>query len=169
VLAVAVFLSSLSWLAILRREFVPKAPGWAWLCAVITLGVGTGLPVVLRPAKFYQIAILSGVAFEMAALLCLTLAICRRDAKRRWLALASLCVGLAAGSRPTLIPGGLVALLLVAVWLWRKDGETAGNRGQLGRLVLTALGPVGFCLAAIGWYNWMRYDSPFEFGLHYQL
>ena len=29
--------------------------------------------------------------------------------------------------------------------------------------------PLLISLAAMGWYNWARFDSPLEFGLHYQL
>lgn len=168
-LASAAFLLALAWLAVLRREFFPAAGGLAWIVVTLTLGLGTGLPVVLRPAKFYQIAILSGLACSIAALLCLTLALRRPAWRLRWLAVASLAVGLAAGSRPNLIPGSLLGLGVVAGWLLREAWRSGKKIKEVGLLVLAAGAPVGACFAAIGWYNWMRFDSPFEFGLHYQL
>jgi hypothetical protein len=29
--------------------------------------------------------------------------------------------------------------------------------------------PLVFGAIALGWYNWARFDSPFEFGMRYQL
>jgi hypothetical protein len=168
-LASAAFLLALAWLAWLRREFFPSAGGWAWIIVTLALGLGTGLPVVLRPAKFYQIAILSGLACSIAALLCLTLALRRPAWRLRWLALGSLALGLAAGSRPNLIPGGLLGLAVVVVWLLRDDFAAENKWLRAARTALAASVPVGACFAAIGWYNWMRFDNPFEFGLHYQL
>lgn len=169
ILATAVLLTALGWLAMLRREFLPVVSPTYWLAATITLGLGAGLPVVLRPAKFYQVAILSGVTFMLSALLCLTLALRRPSWGRFWIALAGLSVGLAAGSRPTLIPGGILAVAVAVVWLWRKAPSADASWTRGWKLAAAAFAPMGACFAAIGWYNWARYDSPFEFGLHYQL
>ncbi|HVZ65811.1 MAG TPA: hypothetical protein VG936_14690 [Lacunisphaera sp.] len=156
---------SLGWLRTLRREFFPAAGGTARVVAVLLLGLGAGYAVVLRRPLFYEIAILSGVAATMGGLWCLTLALRRPEYAVRWLAGASACAGLAAGSRPTLIPGAVLAVGFVTAFLWwrRRPG------GMGWRLVAAAAGPLALMLAGLAWYNWARFDNPFEFGLHYQV
>lgn len=51
ILATAALLTALGWLALLRREFLPVVSPTYWFAATITLGLGAGLPVVLRPAN----------------------------------------------------------------------------------------------------------------------
>jgi hypothetical protein len=167
-LAAAAFALSVGWLRTLQQRFFPQAGGWFWPMAILLLGVGTGYPVVLRRPLFYEIAILSGVVCSMGGLWCLTLAILRSGQSVRWLGLASLGAGLAAGSRPTLIPGAVLAVGLVAAHLWWRD---RGIRGAAGgwRIILAAGLPLGVCGAGLAWYNWARFGNPLEFGLHYQL
>jgi hypothetical protein len=170
-LASLAFLLSVGWLAALRRHFFPGAGGIYWLAAVVVLAVASGYPVVLRRPMFYEIAILSGLAFSLGGLWCLTLALVRRDQAVWWLGVASLCAGLAAGSRPTLIPGAVLAValaaLLVAWCEWRERRPLTA--GRVLRLSLAAVLPAGICGLGLAWYNWARFDSPFDFGLLHQL
>ncbi|HTL69061.1 MAG TPA: hypothetical protein VL200_15455 [Lacunisphaera sp.] len=164
-LASAAFALSVGWLRALRRSFFPQVGGSTWAAAVLLLGLGTGYAVVLRRPMFYEIAIFSGVAATLGCLWCLTLALCRAENAGRWLALASACAGLAAASRPTLIPGAVLAVGSVALAIGRRGRRS----GAPVRLLAAAAGPLGLMLAALAWYNWARFDNPFEFGLHYQV
>ena len=170
-LAAAAFLLSVGWLAALRRHFFPEVGGIYWVAAVVLLAVATGYPVVLRRPLFYEIAILSGVAFSLGGLWCLTLALLRREQAVRWLAAASLCAGLAAGSRPTLIPGAVLAVGLAALLVgwreWRERRALAAGRAL--RLSLAAVLPAGICGLGLAWYNWARFGSPLDFGLLHQV
>ncbi len=160
ILASLMFLAGALWLWVLRREFFPQVSGPVWLATALAFGLGTGLPVAVRPAKFYQVAAFSGGAWMLTGLVCLTLAVTRR--RLAWLALGSVCVGLASGSRPTLVPGGVLALVVVVAWLWRDSGSRQ-------KLLVAGFGPVVALGVALAWYNWARFDNPFEFGLHFQL
>lgn len=168
-LAALAFGLSVGWLGTLRRHFFPGSGTVAWLLAVVLLGLGTGYAVVIRRPLFYEVAIFSGVACTMGGFWCLTLAVLRRGQAGRWLGAASLCAGLAAGSRPTLVPGALLALGLTAGYVWWRDRSPVGSGRFLGRVLLTASGPVGLMLAGLAWYNWARFGNPLEFGLHYQV
>ena len=169
-LAAAALLALVAWLGVLRRELFPRTAGGIWLAAVAALGLGCGLPVVLRRSLFYEVAIVSGLLWTAAGLLCLTLAGIRPGRSRRWLALASAAAGLAAGSRPTLIPGALAALTLMAGWCWwRGDGRPGGAGRRTLAIGAATFVPVGACLAGLAWYNWARFGNPFEFGLNYQV
>ena len=169
-LAATALLVAAAWLGLLRREFFARGGRGVWLAVVVAWGLGSGLPVVLRRTLFYEVAIVSGLLWTTASLLCLTLAAVRPGRSRRWLALAGACAGLAAGSRPTLIPGALVALALMAGWCWRRgDGGADGAGRRALRVFAAPLAPAGACLVALAWYNWARFGNPFEFGLNYQV
>ena len=153
-----------AWLRVLQRRFFPDTGSGPWLASILALALASGLPVVLRRPLFYEVAILSGLACSFAALLCMTLALLRRERAPSWLALASMGVGFAAGSRPSLIPGALAALGLVTVaTAWRARAE-----GRSLRTLVAGFLPAAVCLAGLAGYNWARFGSPFEFGLHYQ-
>lgn len=170
-LAVAAFLLSVGWLGTLRRHFFPGIGGIYWVAAVVLLAVAPAYPVVLRRPMFYEIAILSGLACSLGGLWCLTLALLRREQAVRWLAAGSVCAGLAAGSRPTLIPGAVLAVGLAAVltgWReWRERRQLAAGRAL--RLSLAAVLPAGLCGLGLAWYNWARFGSPLDFGLLHQV
>jgi len=165
------YLLSLGWLGTLQRRFAPATGFWFWPLAALMLGIAAGYPVVLRRPIFYEIAILAGVTCNMAGLWCLTLALLRRAQAVRWLALASLCAGLAAGSRPTLTPGAVLAVGAAAFavgWLEVRDG-TGLTRRRVLRLGLAAVLPAGLCGAMLAWYNWARFGSPWDFGILHQV
>ncbi len=164
------FAFSVGWLVALRRRVAAGVPGWYWLAAVAALGIAAGYPVVLRRPLFYEVAILANIAFTMAGLWCLTMVWLRSEKPLRWLAAASLCAGLAIGSRPTVGPGALLALGAVAIWVcWqRRRVKPEASAGCLLRVGIAAGGPVVLCLTALAWYNWARFGNPIEFGLSYQ-
>lgn len=162
---------SLGWLRTLQRHFLPEPPLWFWPLAVLMLGFGTGYPVVLRRPLFYEIAIFSGVACSMGGLWALSLAVLRREQAVRWLACGSLCAGLAAGSRPTLTPGAVLAVALAAgLILWAESRHQPGWPVRRAvRLGLAAVVPAALCGAALAWYNWARFGNPLDFGLLHQV
>lgn len=162
-LAAVAFLVALAWLAVMRREFFPRVNGVTWTVAVAALGLANGVPVVLRRPLFYEVAVTAGWLWSAAGFYFLTWAMLRPARAGRWLAAASVCAGLAVGSRPTIIAGASVALAITTWWLVRRA------RDQILRLVLAAALPLGAAVIALLWYNWARFENPLEFGLHHQL
>lgn len=171
-LASLAYLLSIGWLRTLRNQICPEGGrgfhGWV---AIALLGLAPAYPVVLRRPLFYEVAILSGLVCTFGGLWCLTLALTRGRKRHWWLAGGSLLAGLAAGSRPTLIPGALLAVALTAGMLgwqaWREGGRLDWRAGL--RLVLAAILPAGICGAGLAWYNWARFDNPLDFGLLHQV
>ena len=162
-LAAGAFLIALAWLAGMRREFFPRVNGWTWMVAVAALGLANGVPMVLRRPLFYEVAVTAGWLWSAAGLYFLTKALLQSERAIRWLAAASVCAGLAVGSRPTLIAGGTVALAGATWWLVRR------SRGDTVRLIAAATLPLGAAVISLLWYNWARFENPLEFGLHHQL
>jgi len=157
------FCFSLASLRLLARRFVPDAPRWMLGAAALALAAGNALPFTLRRVAIYESAITAGYCFSFIALY-LVLTGLRDDVRPRRLALASLFVGFAVGSRPTMAVWGL-GLLVIAVILWRR----LPDRRERVRTAGALLGPVAAIGVLLLWYNVARFGSPMDFGQGYQL
>jgi hypothetical protein len=133
-------------------------------CAMLSLALGIWIPFMLRRPSFYEAAISGAYCFSALGLLMLWQGL---GSPRRisfcWLALASLSFGLAAGCRLSHI---FNIIPLAAAWLFilRKSSGPDAFAAFLCLLI-----PWACCLAGIMAYNYARFGSPFESGLHYQL
>ena len=152
--------------AIWRRYF-PEASVWVATAGILTLGLATGMLEVLARCDVYEVAISCGYAFTMLALAAIWCALHEPKRQVWWLLLASLAYGLAIGSRPSLLFGVIILLMPVAQ-AWRAAAEP-GSRRRVGLLLVAAVGPVMLIGLGLMLYNTLRFDSPFEFGWHYQL
>jgi hypothetical protein len=79
----------------------------------------------------------------------------------RWLGAASLAYGLAVGSRPSLLFGAVI-LLAPVVQAWRE-------RRRVWPMLAAATVPITLIGLGLMLYNELRFDSPLEFGMRYQL
>jgi hypothetical protein len=84
-----------------------------------------------------------------------------------WMGCAGLLYGLCVGARPNYFLSGL-ALLVPVVYLAVRIPPGRRLLGFLRLCAWTAL-PAAACGAGLLWYNWARFGSPGEFGMHYQL
>jgi hypothetical protein len=130
------------------------------------LAVGTFIPYQLRLGYHYQVALGGAYLFTGLAFLSLVHAFTHPTGRPKWLALASLCFGLAAGCRLNFgLSGFLLAFLGIMIgratgWKW--------DRALWARGIAISL-PFAACIAALGWYNYIRFDTPFTFGVDYQV
>jgi Flp pilus assembly protein TadD len=149
------------------RRYFPEVSIWVVAAGTLALGLATGTLEVLSRCDVYEVAMSCGFAFTMLALAAIWCAL--HEPKRRvlWLLLASLAYGLAIGSRPSLL-FGIIILLIPVAQAWRAATEP-GSRRRAGLLLVAAVGPVLLIGLGLMFYNFLRFDSPFEFGWHYQL
>ena len=134
--------------------------------AVLVLAAGNGGVFLLRGFGPHEVAIGAGAAFLLVGLGCLLRGTIERPGSVRWLAGGSACVGLAIGSRWTLLPALAVPALISVGYLTRRlprDGASARSV-QLGLLA-----PVTLAVASLLAYNAARFGSPLETGIRYQL
>jgi hypothetical protein len=150
---------ALGTLRVLLREF-DGVPLWMGILAAAVLVCSTTVPFILRRPTVYETAIASGFCFVMAGVMIAVQTIARRRASLGWLALMSLCFGLAVGSRPPLIATGLV---LVPVYLALRSVSPRRP------LIAALAGPFGACLLLLAAYNVARFGNPLEVGQSYQL
>ena len=155
------FLASVYLLRSLWRSYFAEVSVWVVAAGTLALGLATGVPVMLARCDVYEVAISCGYALTMLALAAIWKA--AHEPKRRcwWLAAASLAYGLAVGARPSLLFGAVILLAPVAQ-CWRE------RRTVLAPLLAAAV-PIALIGLGLMLYNALRFDSPFEFGIRYQL
>jgi hypothetical protein len=158
-LAIVGLAFALGTLRVLLRHF-DSLPLWMGTLAAAVLVCSTAIPFLLRRPAVYEEAIAGGFCFAMAGVYVAVRTIAKRDASCGALALMSLCFGLAAGSRPTLVALGL---LLVPVYLVLRT--TRPHKP----LLLALAAPFGMCLLLLLAYNVVRFGNPLEVGQSYNL
>jgi hypothetical protein len=136
------------------------APLWMCVLAGLTLACASPIPYILRFPLVYHEEILGAYCFAMAGVWCGVTAVAQRRASPKRLAIMSLCLGLAMGSRVTL---GATALLLVPVYVALRS--THPRR----RLALALGAPFGVCLLLLLAYNQARFGDPLQYGAIYQI
>jgi tetratricopeptide (TPR) repeat protein len=150
------------------RRYFPAASIWAATAGMLTLGLAIGTQKVLMLwCNVYEVAMVCGFAFTMLSLAAIWRALHESKRKVLWLLMASLAYGLAVGSRPSLLFGVIILLMPVAQ-AWRAAADSSSRR-RVGLLLAAAVGPVTVIGLGLMLYNNLRFDSPFEFGWHYQL
>jgi tetratricopeptide (TPR) repeat protein len=156
------FLASLGILHGLWRRYFPQVGIAVAALLAAALALATSAPILLQKADVWEVPIACGYALTMLALGAVWRALHDEAGRGRWLAAAGLAMGLAIGSRPSLLFGA--AIVLVPVF-WTPGGRPA----RPGRLLLCALGPLVLCGLAMMAYNALRFSGPFDFGEQYQL
>jgi hypothetical protein len=157
------------WRDVMRRHF-PAAGGGVFVLGLVVLGLGNMVAVMLRRAAFWEVPIAGAYFFT---------AVCFWGAHRAastwknpavYLAIASLALGLAIGSRPGWVftAVGISFFGLALALVWRSPGESWFS-GRTIRLVLAGGAPVALCVAGALLYNYLRFDDPMQFGTIYQL
>lgn len=132
------------------------------LVGIVLFGLSNFAPFVLRRPAVYEVAVSSGFFFSSGALYWLLCGIEGQRPRQSFLALASLFLGLAAGSRPHHLLAGPF-LLAGYVYVVRRPHA----RGWTTALSLG--GPLASCVVALLVYNHARFGAWLEFGQTYIL
>jgi len=172
--AVGMFCSASVWtgmallLAIRRRHF-PEAPFVALLAGWICLAWATPLILLVEGPQFYQVPISCAIFLQALMLGAVYRAIHSREHPMIWMAAAGLLLGLAIGARPNYLAEFVVLLVPILILSRRKATEPKGKGAGLVALLLSSFVPTGLCGLGLLAYNWSRFGSLAEFGMHYQL
>ncbi len=155
------FLASVGLLCALWRRYFSEVSAWMVVAGALALGLATGVPVMLPRSSVYEVAISCGYMLTMLALGAIWCALHEPERRCWWLAAASAAYGLAVGARPTLLLGAIILLVPVL------QASRAGRR--VWTLLVAAIGPITFIGLGLMLYNALRFGSPLEFGIRYQL
>ncbi len=155
------FLASVGLLhALWRRYFAKVRIGVVAACA-LALGLATGMPWILSRSEVHEVPVSCAYMLTMLTMGALWCALHQRERSCRWLVAASVAYGLAVGARSSLLFGAVI-LLVPVIQAWRE-----GRR--LWTLLTAAIVPITVIGLGLMLYNALRFDSPLEFGVHYQL
>jgi hypothetical protein len=139
---------------------------------VITIPlIGLILPVIWNTSVpyVYEAAVGAGQFFFMGGIYFAISALERNPAIDAGnLFLTGLFLTCAVGSRAIYAPSIIFLTSIISFWIIKN--KPASDRWIR---LLTTLGalyvPLAIGALSIGWYNWVRFDSPLEFGLRYQI
>ena len=151
---------------VLIRRYAPRTPTVWRLVAIAALGMMNAVPFLLRRPAVYETSIAAGLLFGSAAVLLLVAGSLRQRPSVRMIALGSLAMGLAVGSRTNMI---LLLPLLVWAWLRGLGRRAQWNTWRRVRWTAAATAPLAACLLVLAVYNFTRFGSFTEFGTNYQL
>ncbi|HUI08147.1 MAG TPA: tetratricopeptide repeat protein [Verrucomicrobiae bacterium] len=146
--------------AVWRRYFAEVSVGVV-AAGALALGLAAGVPVLLARSDVYEVAVSCGYMLMMLVLGAIWCALHDPERRGRWLTMASAAYGLALGARPSLLFGAVI-LLVPVVQAWRE-------RRRILSGLMAATGPILLIGLGLMFYNYLRFDDPFEFGFRYQL
>ncbi len=155
------FLSGVGLLWSLWRRYLAEVSFGVVVAGALALGLGMGTPLFLAACDFYEVAISCGYALTMVALVGIWKALHEPERRCWWLAGASVAYGLAVGSRPNLLFGGVI-LLVPVIATWRE-----GRR--VWSVLMGAVVPMVVIGLGLMLYNFLRFGNPLEFGMRYAL
>ncbi|MBI2995627.1 MAG: hypothetical protein HYY52_02835 [Candidatus Melainabacteria bacterium] len=160
------FIFSVALIYHLKNKYFKRIPEWMLLLSVLVLAFANGALYNLRRADMYEVAISGGAFFLSGALYFLCRSLGKECSSKRTFILASLFLGLSIGCRPQFILSGI---LLPLVWWKLTKGEQSLTKHS--KILLGAYLTIPFlmCLASLFVYNFLRFENPIEFGLHYVL
>ncbi len=130
---------------------------------------GSGLLFMASYADMYSVPIMAALAFTVCGLSLWLSALNNKKLRVLKLALGSLCMALVAGCRPNLLLFSALAIpfFVGEIILAYKEKRTF-KKTSIKNALAFAL-PYIVIAAGIMWYNYSRFDSPFDFGANYNL
>ncbi|HEY5227074.1 MAG TPA: hypothetical protein VIJ19_00965, partial [Opitutaceae bacterium] len=153
------------WMRVVRDQF-PKAGVVTEVGGAAVVALAAGQWALVRRISIWEPSIVAG-HFFLVCMLAASYQALRGRREALWLALAGVSLGLAAGSRPTLVVAALG--LFPLVWAVSAKGGPLQRKHRLLRACLAAGLPLGIVGALLLYYNWARFGNPLELGLNHQL
>lgn len=174
--AIAVLFGVFYLMAKIIKRWFPKTSVGVYLLLSLIMANGVGTLQILLDSRFYCLPVIMAIAFTIWGLAFWIgaadswqgelVAEKRRNRTEMLLFAGSLCMALVAGCRPQFLLGSFFCIFLF--WrLLQEDGKIlSGN--NIKKAVCFAL-PYVFVAAMLMYYNYIRFESPFDFGANYNL
>ncbi|MBI5426125.1 MAG: hypothetical protein HZA32_18790 [Opitutae bacterium] len=155
------------WLNEVRRRHFPGLNSLWPPVFVLTLALGSPLFAITSSPTFYTVPISTAFFCGMLMLNLASRAAWAADWRHgRWyLAGASLMAGLAVGARPVYVLAGATMLFPFGQML--LAAPVSERRARMRSLAAALVAPIGTVAALLALHNYLRFDSPFEFGMRY--
>lgn len=158
-------------LVLVWKHLAHTPPRWMLALGILVIGFAAPIPSMLTRGAIYEVAIAAAQFFIAVSLLFATLALVQRHADRRaymYLTLSGCALGLALGSRASHLFAVVFFSVVTAGVFTYRHRQRLEIRGLMWSGV-ALLGPVMCAVLGLAIYNWVRFDSPFEYGAKYHL
>lgn len=133
--------------------------------SIFVIGLILPIPWSLNQPDVYEAAIGAGQFFLIGGIYFIILAF-EKKVQKKYLFLTGLFWACSVGSRAINVFPILFLTALTLFWIWKND---LLNWKLIFKLAASLLTPLLVGAILIGYYNFARFDSPFEFGLRYQI
>jgi hypothetical protein len=150
------------------EHFYPRHPCWSPLPVVLVAGIANPMAWITNRPEVYEAAIASGQFFLISGVYLAFTGLRSQPLRHARLALAGASLAAAVGSRSSLAFGVGAFALAVVVWLLLQSRLETASGWQVRGLLSFAL-PFLLGAGLLALYNYVRFDSIFEFGHRYQL
>ena len=168
--AVVIFCCASAWLLVLIwheliKKFMKNMPFVLYIMGAAVMALTPMTLHMARTPRVYEAAVMSGLAFAAAGLLCLIKATVDEKISFKHLAFASIFLALSVGCRPTLVLISLFLPLFLLPWLatlWK-------DKKQLIKVALCVIPAYAIVATGLMYYNYIRFGSVTEFGVTYQV
>ncbi len=125
-----------------------------------------GMTFLCKRPDFYSVPIITAMAFVVWGIFFWLKGLWGAENKRIFFLLGSLCCALAVGCRPQSLLMSAAALPIFIPYFFKE--KNIKKKSGIGDLVFLAL-PYLVVGGVIMYYNYIRFDSPFDFGSGYNL
>jgi hypothetical protein len=149
-------------------RFFNHMPAWTVLMVIFLGGLVDPIPRMLGQPRIYEAAIVCGQFFLVGGIYFAYSALDHPAAPKLNLVLCGFFWICAVGSRAFLLVPILFLVFMVIIELARRDLPQKMNLRAMSAIIALCL-PLTVGGLALGWYNWARFGSVFEFGFGYQL
>jgi 4-amino-4-deoxy-L-arabinose transferase-like glycosyltransferase len=169
-LLLLIFISGLvsvfsAFLYYLRKQYFASVPGWSLLLFTILFGFSTPIFWLINRPNVYETAIASCQFFLMLGVFAVVRGLNSAKHQRIWLLLTGLSLGLAVGSRISVV---FTVFLVFGTASYHLITQIKADRKKIYSM-LALLFPLVVCALGLAWFNFARFGSIFETGIHYQL
>lgn len=152
-------------LVTIYKKWFKDIPFKIVLLSLIILYSGSLILYVNGRAKFYEVAIVSGLYFTLQGISFIFKATEEDNVKYKYIFLGTLFLALAVACRPTQLIASLIILpILIKIFI-----ENVRKKENIIKSIVSIGLPYLVIGISLMWYNYIRFDSVFEFGAKYQL
>lgn len=154
-------------LKVMAERYFPRTSVLTYILLFFGSGAALGFVNLFRSVQVYEVAIAVGLMFVMAGLdLWIESVDGKKILSKRKLFFGSLCMASVAGTRPNLILVAFVAFIIFRKFLIEDKKLCIQKHIKLLGIFLI---PFVFVAAGLMYYNYIRFGSPFDFGVSYNL
>ena len=150
----------------LAKHMQARPPTWLVAVAILMFGITSPIPFIVARPDVYEASLLAGQCFLFSGIWACFSGITNPRRRTLFFVTAGVMWGMAFGSRaPNIVPVPFI-ISATLYYLWTKQDRSVASviRNAL-RLGL----PFSAFVVAFGIYNYLRFDSPFEFGTKYHV